>query len=130
MSGIIFMVTVAAVVIFVVNQRHKERMMLIEKGLYNKRETTKPPLNMHTGSLLFGLVFTGIGIALLIGTIIHYPDAGDIGIGGLVTLFIGLAMLLFWKLKAADRKAAREWYETNCLPYDTTKTPADNTETF
>jgi hypothetical protein len=71
--------------------KHKEKIAMIEHGL-----TEPPRARRGNGLLVAGLVFTGIGIALVIGI----PIAGEASgvVGGLMPLFIGLALILGHRL--------------------------------
>lgn len=71
-------------------------MALIEKGLYQQEEHGKPtsPTSLAQKVLGWGLVLTGLGVALVIASVwTGDPDAMQ---GGLVFGFIGVALLIFF----------------------------------
>ena len=70
-----------------VRAKHREKIAMIEHGL-----TEPPPAKKGNGLLVSGLFFAGIGVALVIGI----PIAGEATgiVGGLVPLFMGLALIL------------------------------------
>ncbi len=71
--------------------KHEEKMAMIEHGL-----TEPPRARKGNGLLVAGLVFTGIGIALVLGI----PIAGEASgiVGGFIPLFMGLALILGHRL--------------------------------
>ena len=88
---------------------NKERMALIEKGVYDfPRE--KPRINLHK-YLLWGFILIGFGIALIIGSFIESDE--DMIIGGLVFLFPGLGILLFYKIQSKKEKEKKEEISAN-----------------
>ncbi len=72
---------------------HKKKMALIEKGLYSKEENGKPT-NPARVALGWGLVLTGLGVALLIG--FFWEGTPDVALPGLIFGFIGVALLIFF----------------------------------
>ncbi len=88
---------------------NKERMALIEKGIYDfPRE--KARINLHR-YLLWGFILFGLGIALLIGSFVINDE--DIIIPGLIFSFPGLGMLLFYKIQSKKEKEKEEKISEN-----------------
>jgi len=88
---------------------NKERMALIEKGVYDfPREKAK--INLHR-YLLWGLILFGFGIALIIGSFIGGDE--EMIIGGAVFLFPGLGILLFYKIQSKKEKEKKEEISAN-----------------
>jgi hypothetical protein len=89
--GIIFGCGIALLAIWTGYRRDRA---LIEKGLYQpeKPETAGPP---GWGFLVFGSVLAGIGIALIVSTFV-FQIGRAIGVPGLISLFIGIALLVVY----------------------------------
>jgi hypothetical protein len=83
---------------------YKETMALAEKGL------TRPEQKTEKGVLRWGIVITGLGIALTLGLYTigfsggdHYPlHLGPWMLGGFVPLFLGLGLILLHYLFKKD----------------------------
>jgi drug/metabolite transporter (DMT)-like permease len=106
---IISVITVLAIVLAVVNRRHKERMKMIEQGMM-----PPPPRKQkgnHNGLLITGAIFFAFGLALVAGEL---ASRGNDFKGGFIFAFIGLAMLACFAIIRAARK----------------NEPADNTDSF
>jgi pilus assembly protein TadC len=89
---------------------NKERMALIEKGVYDfPQEEAGNKLGKY---LFIGFILLGIGIALLIYALIMYSnlqninstEIADILIFGLIVLFLGLGILLFYLIQSKKEK--------------------------
>ena len=103
--------TVGGVLGFMLLTRHKERMSMIEKGLktedikalYARGEWRQPnPLS----SLKWGIIFLGLGIAIVIGMYLRQTYNVEGGIfAGLMALFGGLGLILFYLI--ANKKLSR-----------------------
>ena len=94
-----FFALVALIVYFVISYPHKERMEMLRMGL------TPPPgggLLWGPASLWLGLVIGGIGLALLLYQVFGY-DKESLA-GGLVCLFIGIGMVVYYKVTAPQRE--------------------------
>jgi hypothetical protein len=81
--------------------RHRERMVMIEKGLksdeikslYEKGSFRFNPLS----SLKWGMIFIGIGIAVLLGSYLHENYMMNESVfPGLIALFGGLGLFIFY----------------------------------
>jgi hypothetical protein len=104
---IIFFLSVAGIWGFIILTRHKERIMMIEKGLPSedvKAMYARTPWKLSPlTSLKWGLVFVSIGIAVLVGMHLRATYSFEEGIyPGLMCLFGGLALIIFYLL--AQRK--------------------------
>ncbi len=88
---------------------NKERMALIEKGVYDfPKEELRTNLHKY---LLFSFILLGIGIALSIGSFVM----GEKGmlIGGMVLSFPGLGILLFYLIQSKKEKKEKEKIDAN-----------------
>jgi hypothetical protein len=65
---------------------HKRDLALIEKGLYQ-------PMSRSQSFLAWGLVLTGIGVALFVGS--FWVGMAEVELVGLALAFAGLAFLIF-----------------------------------
>jgi len=88
----------AVVIFFYLLWSHKERAILIERGLYER-----PVFNLNTFCLLTGLLLTGVGTALTI-VLAMMNGLGYEVLGGAIPLAVGVAFLVFYGLKAARRR--------------------------
>jgi hypothetical protein len=104
---IFFFLCTAAVWGAYVFTRHRERMIMIEKGL--KSDEIKSLYERGTfrlnpmSSLKWGMIFIGIGIAILLGA--YLRDAymmSESVFPGLIALFGGLGLFVFYFI--ANRK--------------------------
>jgi len=106
--GLFGMIT--AIVIFIASRQHKERMEMISRGINPVR--LAPP---KTGgkTLLFGLIFIAIGLALLISVLSLGLSRTEHDILFIAPLFLlgGFSLLVYWKLTAGDRERAFRAYE-------------------
>jgi len=94
---------IAVPVIFLARYRHHERTELIRQGINPLPGVT------GRGTLLWGLIFTFVGIAL----VISYFIAGEKGllIAGIIVTSPGIAMLVYYKVTAPERKRMMRIYE-------------------
>ncbi|HLF14978.1 MAG TPA: DUF6249 domain-containing protein [Bacteroidota bacterium] len=102
---IVLFISAAAVVIMHIAGRHRERLTMIEKGmssediktLFARGQYRTNPLNV----LKWGILFVFVGMATLLG---QYLDAAygirDGAMIGLVTLFAGIGLVLFYTIAA------------------------------
>ena len=110
MEQFIVFAAIAAVIIVVAMYRHKERMKMIQNGKYPY--TRIPQARYGSTTLLFGLIVIGVGLALLISSVLimRHFDRG-LMMASLILLFGGGATLLYWKLTAKDREFARRIHQ-------------------
>lgn len=77
--------------------RHKERMALIEKGLDPLIADKKAPRDFTQGAFLWGMLLGGVGVGALIGHAINpLADKNDLTANALALLFGGLGLLGFY----------------------------------
>ncbi len=98
---VFFFMAVVAVLGALILTRHRERMTMIEKGLKAeeiRQLYTRPGWRMNPlGSLKWGIVFVGIGLAVLLGLYLHGVYEVQEGIyPGLIALLGGLGLVIFY----------------------------------
>ena len=99
-----------AVMAYVIYTRHRERMEAIKRGVHAYRIPSAP--KSGNLALALGLFVTGIGLAILLSGIGLWDRVDrDMITGGLILLFGGLALLLYWRMTAQDRDKTRKLYE-------------------
>jgi len=81
---------------------NKERLALIEKGVTEFPEEFTKSINLHL-YMVWGFILSGFGLALIIGLAISGEWDGIVG--GLIFLFIGLALLLFYRIQLKKEEA-------------------------
>lgn len=92
-------ITLGAIVIFFyLLWSHKERMILMERGLWER-----PSFNLDTFCLLAGLLLTGVGVALTV-VLALMSGLGYEVLGGAIPLAIGVACLVFYILRVARKE--------------------------
>jgi len=89
--GIVFGCGIALLAIWT---QYKRDRALIEKGLYQP-EKPKPLEPPGWGFLIVGSIMAGIGLALVISTVVFQIGKAT-GIPGFILLFIGIALLLVY----------------------------------
>ena len=85
---------------------YRELISLAEHGVFPQQED--PPSTLR--SLRWGLLFSGVGAALSLGlyplSANEYPNVilgfGPTMLFGLLPLFIGLALILYWRIGRAE----------------------------
>jgi uncharacterized membrane protein (UPF0136 family) len=95
---IIAIIATLAIVMSVVNRRHKERMKMIEQGMM-----PPPPRKQkgnYNGLMIAGAIFAAFGLALFVAELAR----GKISEGGLIFGFIGLALLACFAVIRTARK--------------------------
>jgi hypothetical protein len=96
---ILAVIAVMAIILTVVNRRHRERMKMIEQGMM------PPPPRKQKGSynglLITGSIFSAFGLALVAGEL---ASRGNDFTGGFIFGFIGLALLACFAIIRAARK--------------------------
>lgn len=73
------------------HKQDMKRMDLIEKGLWKPEYETRE-------ALFVGFVLTGLGVAILIGSLWITLEP-DLRLGGLMALFVGMALILYDRIK-------------------------------
>lgn len=108
--------------------RHKERMELIKQGEYHRLNKANMSSKTGNAALFLGLLFSGIGIALMISNILFLDLDSDMSTVSIIVIFASASMLLYWKMTAKDREESRRIFaEQDCL-FTTNKktgTPAE-----
>lgn len=96
---IVFFLSVTAAIIYFLYVRHKERALLIEKGMNEFRlDNGKPNIMLN---LKYGILLISIAIGSIVGKLLEkYMDFGDIPIMffSSIFLFTGLGLLLYYKI--------------------------------
>ena len=105
----VFIAGFAAVVLiayFTVSRSHKERMELIKQGVnpINTKVST-----IGTASLLWGLLLVAAGLALVIFVVVD-GDTDPLGVG-LMFLFGGLGLIIYYRITKAQRERAMRLQE-------------------
>jgi hypothetical protein len=96
---IIAVIAAMAIILSVVNRRHKERMKMIEQGMMPP-PPRKQKGNNH-GLLITGAIFSAFGLALVAGEL---ASRGNDFKGGFIFGFIGLALLACFAIILVARK--------------------------
>ncbi len=91
--------------------RHRERTLIIEKGLSSEEIRALAGTGAFRtdplSSLKWGMVFVGVGLAALIGVWLESMYHNDGGyIPGLIALFGGAALVLFYVIANRKGRAA------------------------
>ena len=81
---------------FVIYWDHKRDKALIEKGLYQ-------PLSRTQSFQVWGMVITGIGAALFVGS--FWVGLPEVEAGSLIVAFIGIALLIFSAFTRGERSS-------------------------
>jgi len=96
-SAVAFFAAIIVIVVVIIRHRkeraemlHKERMMALEKGLPVPTDVLEPPRKKRP--YVTGLVWAGIGVAIVLWGIIEQED--DLNAWGLVPLFVGIALII------------------------------------
>ena len=84
------------VIFFYLLWRHKQRMLMIEKGM-----TPYQIFDLRTFSLLAGLLNLGVGVVLTLFFLLKEGSSYSL-LGGLVPLAIGLSLIVFYKMKRSQ----------------------------
>lgn len=97
-----FFVSVFGIIYVLVAARNKERLALIEKGMdvsiFHKNKTLAGRKNTV---LMFGILFIGVSIGLIIGAVFNkYIPAfsGPVAYFSMILLFGGASLLIFYKM--------------------------------
>lgn len=94
-------VSIAVVLYNFVKTRHAERMAIIEKGLNEDQlkyllNTKKKEVSLDSWSLKFGAILVGVGIAVIIGSLVPYDIQDEITVGS-IFLLPGIGLMLVYK---------------------------------
>jgi RsiW-degrading membrane proteinase PrsW (M82 family) len=89
----------SVVVFFYVLWGHRERMLMIERGLYEPK-----PFQLEVFSLLAGILLSAVGAVLTLVFALVVPASYAL-LGGLVPLSLGLGLLAFFLLRSRQRSA-------------------------
>jgi uncharacterized membrane protein len=90
----------SVVIFFYALWAHREKMLMIQRGLY-----TYQPIDLHMFSLLVGILLTTIGtvISLVFFLVSRFSYAL---LGGLIPLSLGIGFLAFFAIWARRRSQA------------------------
>jgi hypothetical protein len=107
---ITFFAAIAAVLYNFIKSRHSERMAIIEKGLNEEQLKyllkSKKGMFVHSGwSVKLGAVLIGVGLAVIIGSMVPYDIQNEITTG-LVFMLPGIGLLLVYRY--AENKSTDE----------------------
>ena len=103
-----FFGAIAAIVIFLTFTVYRIRIEAIRKGPLNFLET---PEKTGSNSLLFGLLSVAIGLECFISAFFYQWERHILFTVCLFWLFIGGALITYWKMTAKDREQNCSWYE-------------------
>jgi len=102
-------VAIGVVLYQFIKARHAERMSIIDKGLNEEQLSyllkSKKAITNSTWSLKLGAVLVGVGLAVIIGSLVPY-DIQDEITTGLIFMLPGVGLLLVYKY--ADNKTESE----------------------
>lgn len=94
---IVGIVAGSVVMFFYLYFNHKQKILLIEKGLYQKIE-----FDFDTFSLFTGFLLLGVGAALTLFFILKDGISYAL-IGGLVPLAVGMSFIIYYVVKLKTR---------------------------
>ena len=110
-------------VILIARYRHKERMGLIEKGI---NPLIIAPSNRSGRTLFWGLILSGAGLAGIINVMLQPPS--DVKIPFFIftmAFFCGIAILIYRRLNASQRKAEKLSHEGDISQTETNDSKED-----
>lgn len=84
------------VIFFYLLWNHKQKMKLMEKGLYEKTR-----FDVEAFSLLMGLLSTGVGSVLFLFFLLKEGNSYSL-LGGLIPLSLGISFLAFYKIRVGN----------------------------
>ena len=99
--------SITAIVIYIAFAKYRVRMEMIRKGPVNFLET---PARTGSKTLLFGLFSVAIGLACFAAAFLNYFERHLFTVV-LYWLFVGGALVVYWKVTAKDREQTCAWYE-------------------
>jgi hypothetical protein len=97
------------IVWIIVSRRHMERVELIKQGVNPDGNTLKISLPGDK-ALGWGLVFLAVGLSGVVSIWLHYGDE-DLFFAAIASTAVGVALLIYYRLTAEQRKRAREIQE-------------------
>ncbi len=106
---VVFFLTVAVIWGGQLLSRHRERIMIIEKGLnpqeakalYERAARISSPLT----SLKWGIVAVAIGIAVLLGNWLRFTfGIEDVAMVGLIALMGGIGLIVFYVIASRQER--------------------------
>ncbi len=102
---IVGIVAGTTIVFFYLYWNHKQKMFLIEKGMYRPK-----PLDLIAFSFFAGCILTGVGAGL---TFFFYlkEGLGYSTLGGLIPLSVGISLLFFFSIQKKLQNG--DGHETN-----------------
>ena len=92
--------------------RHRENLEAMKRGINTIAARPAQPPKTGNAVLLTSSIAIALGLSLIVSAVFvqQYFDR-DMITAGIIILFSGAAMLVYWKITAPDRKLAREMYE-------------------
>lgn len=109
LAGILIVMSIMSATVlslyFYYRARNKERMAMIDKGIYKFEQSKKTPIR----GLKYGLFFSGIGIGIFFGYILdtytNVPD--EPAYFSMILLFGGLSFILGYFIELKKDKAGK-----------------------
>ena len=101
---------ITVIVLGIAYFRYSERMQLINRGI-DPYGPKVPQVQIGSKALFTGLVILGIGLAVVVSSIILWDCHDGIVFFAALCFFTGGASLLYWKLTAGEREYARKVVE-------------------
>ncbi|MBN1533631.1 MAG: hypothetical protein JXA20_13260 [Spirochaetes bacterium] len=95
---IVGIVTGGAVLFFYMLWNHKQRMMLIDKGL-----VPQSPFDLLTFSLFAGLILFSIGVSLVVFFVMKEGFSYGV-LSGIIPLSIGVSLVVFFSVRLRMKK--------------------------
>ncbi len=109
---IFFFLVVGGTIVVAILTRHRERLTMLDKGLSPQDikalyERSTQRFQNATSSLKWGIVFVGIGLALLLGMWLReLYRIDEVVYFGLISLFGGLGLVIYYVV--ASKKEPKE----------------------
>ncbi len=92
-----------------IKSRHTERMELIRQGIVPESVPHVPHVRRQgTAALFLGLLAVAVGLALVISAIFIQEFDRDTLTGGVILLFGGAAMLVYWRIVSRMASSATD----------------------
>jgi len=90
------------VIFFYLFWNHRQKMLLIEKGLYRR-----PDIDIDSFSLFAGLILSSIGVSLAVFYLIKEGISYGM-LSGLIPLSVGISLILFFVVRIRMGKRGHE----------------------